>query len=273
MYEEEKGAFNLGRFAAEFLITKCAIQPDFQLANLGHKDGSLVFVDSADVKVFDLPKSLTTDVVRQIKESIFSLVDNFESDFRFQSYIRAGFVSMAGLIGHIVYEDSRDNGYSSFLFLEKKLIALPHSLYRITKWDDVKAVIGEWLSLFGKATYTNDQDIKLPLNHFYKDNMFFIDDLMSAIVEDNTQKQVATLLQMTISAFSFGLPYTAYGLALKINNSICLEKERRLIDQVILQTQDVVEEYKDVLEKYLNLDVFELMWLLEDLDLTVPERR
>ena len=131
-------AFLLGVFAGELLISKGCIQPDFQFDNVGIRNGIPVLMDYADIIDIELPAALTKDVIRTIKESIFSLIDNYEGSFEMQSYVRAGFLARSGILGHMVYEDARDNGYSSFLFVEKSLRNTSHSLGRITKWEDVK---------------------------------------------------------------------------------------------------------------------------------------
>lgn len=145
-FKSREQAFTLGLFAGELLMSKGAIQPDFQLDNIGMRDCVPCLVDSADVMFVNLPSGLTKDVIRTIKESIFSLNDNYE-DFEHQSYVRAGFLSRTGILGHMVYEDARDNGYSSFLFVEKRMKNIEHSLGRITKWTDVKSTIGEWMQI------------------------------------------------------------------------------------------------------------------------------
>lgn len=137
-------AFLLGVFAGELLISKGCIQPDFQVDNVGIRNGMPVLMDYADGIHIELPAALTKDVIRTIKESIFSLVDNYDGSFERQSYVRAGFLARTGMLGHMVYEDARDNGYSSFLFVEKLLRNIAHSLGRITKWENVKLLIGEW---------------------------------------------------------------------------------------------------------------------------------
>ena len=74
-------AFILGMFAGELLISKGAIQPDFQIENVGMRENIPILVDSADVIFVKLPDGLSKDVIRTIKESIFSLADNYEGDF------------------------------------------------------------------------------------------------------------------------------------------------------------------------------------------------
>ena len=70
-------AFLLGVFAGELLISKGCIQPDFQVENVGIRNGIPVLMDYADIIGVELRAALTRDVIRIIKESIVSLVDNY----------------------------------------------------------------------------------------------------------------------------------------------------------------------------------------------------
>ena len=70
-------AFKLGYFAGDMLISSGVIQPDFQIDNIGTRNGIPGLVDYADIIKLNLPKELTKDVIRIIKESLFSLVGNY----------------------------------------------------------------------------------------------------------------------------------------------------------------------------------------------------
>ena len=108
-------AFLLGVFAGELLISKGCIQPDFQVENVGIRNGIPVLMDYADIIGVELPAALTRDVIRIIKESIFSLVDNYEGSFEAQSYVRAGFLARSGMLGPEYIHDSLHRLHSSSL--------------------------------------------------------------------------------------------------------------------------------------------------------------
>lgn len=106
--KEKYQAFQLGCFAGELLMSKGVIQPDFQFNNIGIRNGKPVLLDYADIITVNLPAELTKDSVRTIKESLFSLADNYEGSFEHNSYLRAGFLARTGMLGHMFYTDARD---------------------------------------------------------------------------------------------------------------------------------------------------------------------
>lgn len=272
-------AFQLGAFAGDMLISRGVIQPDFQIDNIGTRNGIPVLVDYADIIKVNLPKELTKDVIRIIKESLFSLVDNYEGSFKSNSYVRAGFISRTGMLGHMIYESTRDNGYSSFMFVEKDLRCKEHSLARITKWSDVKSVIGEWmeipLDLFD-AEKTDDFNNKkrifaYDINEYYLRNTIHIWALTDKSIMSENRNVMKIYLEMSLSALQFGLPYMAYGFANKCKAITDNIQVVQTCDIILEKTQAYVEEYKDVVDRYINREAFELMWILEDFDISITK--
>lgn len=276
--KNKEQAFILGAFVGELLMSKGVIQPDFQLSNVGKRNGIPCLLDYADILFVDLPVGLTKDVIKTIKESVFSLADNYEGSFKSNSYVRAGFISRTGMLGHMVYESARDNGYSSFMFVEKDLRRKEHSLARITKWSDVKSVIGEWmkmsLDLFdaGKSDDFNNKKriFAYDINEYYLRNTLHIWALADkSIISEN--KSIKIYLEISVTALQFGLPYMAYGFAKKckvITDNIHVVQ---ICDMVMEKTQEYVEEYKDVVDRHVYREAFELMWLLEDFDISITK--
>lgn len=278
-YKEQ--AFILGQFAGELLISKGVIQPDFQLDNIGSRNGIPVLLDSADVIKVRLPEGLTKDVIRTMKESIFSLADNYVGSFMANSYVRAGFLARTGMLGHMVYEDARDNGYSSFLYVEKSLRKKEHSLGRIIKWIDVKEAIDEWmgipLDLFtireNKNEYDNKEKRRLSvqLNNYYLKNTFHIVALTDDYNVKEKERLTGIYLDISTTALQYGMPYMAYGFAKKCKIMTDEEQVNLFCDMVLNQTIEHVKEYEYIVNKHIERDDLELMWILEDLDITVPK--
>lgn len=218
-------AFQLGYFAGELLMSKGVIQPDFQFNNIGIRNGKPVLLDYADIITVNLPAELTKDSVRTIKESIFSLADNYEGSFEHNSYLRAGFLARTGMLGHIVYADARDNTYSSFLFVEKNLKNKEYSLGRITKWSDVKAVISEWMEIqldsFGGANMKmaseteEKRELVYEINNYYLKNTFHILVLVDNSIMNEKKYVAEVYLDIALTALKYGMPYMAYGFSKK----------------------------------------------------------
>lgn len=272
----KRQAFTLGMFAGELLITQGVIQPDFQIENIGMRGNIPTLLDYADVIRVKLPDALTKDVVRIIKESLFSLVDDFEGDFACQSYTRAGFLLRTGMLGHMVYEDARDNKYSSFMFVEREMKSADHSLARITKWTDVKSTIGEWMNIsidvfkLGNINDATDrkENLSYVMNKYYLKNTLHI---LSLIKENITEREKECIYaDIATTALQFGMPYMAYGFASKCKASVKDEQLIALCSMILNQTYEYVSDYLRIVDKHLNRDPIELMWILEDLDITVP---
>lgn len=277
-----KYAFILGVFAGELLISKGAIQPDFQFENIGNRNGVPVLLDSADVIPVKLPIGLTKDVIRTMKESIFSLVDNYEGSFENNSYVRAGFVARTGILGHMVYEDARDNGYSSFLFVEKSLKNIEHSLGRITKWCDVKPVIGEWMEIPLDLLNVSNMKEKLDgkekrrlsyeINNYYLRNTIHILALTNDSITKDNEKVAGIYADISLNALQYGMPYMAYGFAKKCKAITNDAQINLLCDMVLTQISEYVKEYESFVIKHIDREAIELMWILEDFDITLPKR-
>ncbi|MFI3201779.1 MAG: hypothetical protein R3Y54_09700 [Eubacteriales bacterium] len=274
MFEKKKEikAFQLGLYFSELLL-KGVIQPDFQIENIGVRDGKLVLLDFADVVEVKLPEDLTKELLRKLAESLFSLVDSFEGSFSENSYLRAGIISRTGVLGHMIYEAARDNGYSSFIYTEKSLRKSAHSLMQITKYEDIKSAIGEWFQISQEDLCGIEKSLKYHINRYYLDNTRFILNLLDIVVNDNHEKEINIMMSMSMSALQFAMPYTAYGLATKCKLISEIPQIQSVSDDIILKTKEYVGDYEDVVRTFVNNDIFEFMWLLEDLDIIVTDEK
>lgn len=279
--KEKYQAFQLGYFAGELLMSKGVIQPDFQFNNIGFRKGKPILLDYADIITVDLPSELTKDSVRTIKESIFSLADNYEGSFKHNSYLRAGFLARTGMLGHMVYAAARDNTYSSFWFIEKNLKNKEYNLSRITKWSDVKAVINEWmevpLDLFGignvqEVSETEEKrELVYEINNYYLKNTLHILSLVDDSIMNEKKYAVKLYLDIALTALDYGMPYMAYGFSQKCKSITDEEQVVQDCSMILRQTFKYVEEYVHIVDKYINVEPIELMWILEDFDITVTK--
>ena len=279
--KEKYQAFQLGYFAGELLMSKGVIQPDFQFNNIGFRKGKPILLDYADIITVDLPSELTKDSVRTIKESIFSLADNYEGSFEHISYLRAGFLARTGMLGHMVYAAVRDNAYSSFWFFEKNLKNKEYNLSRITKWSDVKVVINEWmevpLDLFGignvpEVSETEEKrELVYEINNYYLKNTLHILSLVDDSIMNEKKNAVKLYLDIALTALNYGMPYMAYGFSQKCKSITDEEQVVQDCSMILRQTFKYVEEYVHIVDKYINVEPIELMWILEDFDITVTK--
>lgn len=77
----------IGEFAAEQML-KGHIQPDFKIENIGIGQYGPVFVDYADMFIRKIPDDLDKNLLRQLTESLFSLMRSIDN-YKYISIMRA----------------------------------------------------------------------------------------------------------------------------------------------------------------------------------------
>ena len=271
-------AFRLGEFAAQ-LFLQGIIQSDFQLSNVGMRDnGDFTFCDLADVIWINMPENFNKENIRIMTESLLSLVDDLSGGIHRLSFLRAGMIAKSGLLGHMIYLNARENGFSSFLFCEKALRNERHSFMPLLKGEDVKEIIADWktvdISLIMKQYGNKPEKYNTckvrressSINKYYLDNTYLIYNAFDAILKDDQEKLRIVEFQLANAALAFGLPYTAYGLGQR-----CFVDERLsgMCNQIFRRTESYIQKYRLIADKHQGDELFEYLWLLEDLDCTL----
>lgn len=106
----------IGEFAAELML-KGHIQPDFKMENIGidRNECRLKFVDYADMFIRKIPDDLDENLLRQLTESLFSLVRSIDN-YKYISSMRAGFTARGGVLADIIWLKLANKGFNSLSY-------------------------------------------------------------------------------------------------------------------------------------------------------------
>ena len=272
------------------IILKGILHPDMQLKNFGRRENVseyhgfmnnfFVCLDYADIQEFNIPDDLDDNMIRRLTRSLFPIFKDLKS-FSNISYFRAGFVSKCGHLGRELFSNACNNGLSSLSLATGNSVNFSYvpSLKSeiIREWvnfnvDDVNPL--KYRTLIDYQDSQERHRISLH-NMYYLDYLFFMRSytVLSELKDDVSI--IVLILNLAVSSLSFNLPITAYGLFRKclslnpqmpevnqmckdgIHNIVKCGKINNIIDKIITQ--------------YLNDDLFELMWILDDLDRLTPQ--
>ena len=285
--------YALGEFVAKTMLHGI-INPDMQLSNLGTRREppyDFVFLDYPNVKKISLPDELNKEYVRQLTESLFPLLDDLKGDFFDISYFRAGFVSYGGYLGHFIFDNTIENGYSSFIF--KK----PPASFSISAFDSndildgfALGMIKEWQQLslddisiktfhtLEQYNLSSQRQTVSPLNMYYMDILYFVRSFLALNFDEKHKKDALTPIAILCAnwakaSFCYNLPYSAFGLFKK-----CLSMEvpiPQLTDictsgiSTINDTGRIQLDALPFIEQLMGEDLFSLLWILRDLDRSI----
>ena len=290
--------YSLGETVAG-LVLKGALHPDMQLNNFGIREdaGQVVSLDFADVKKINIPDDLDDSNVRQLTRSLFPIFKDLES-FSNISHFRAGFVSRCGHLGREIFSNACNNGFSSFSFIFSEKSALKasfnecsmelsyvpklnHSLIR--EWvkfnvDSVKFSNYQTLDQYQRSSERRSISLS---NMYYLDYMYFVRSHIALMtlkdrlrIKDNMPNCIL-ILNMAISALSFNLPIMAYGLCLKCSslNPSMIEIEQQCEKTIDMAKKSgrIYDKLTNFIKLYLLCDLFELLWILDDLERIIPQ--
>lgn len=275
--DEMKLAYRYGYFASR-IITEGIIHPDLQVENIGFGKSGMVLIDFADAEKIRIPDELSVQTIDRLSASLFPLFDHF-TDYRQKSYVRAGFSARGGVLADIIMSNCRNNGFTSFTFLEKEqpmsVFHPEESLNNRTTMD----LIQEWcecpveevteknltnLFAYGDAPERNAISSS---NRYYLDRLFYA----SSFLEIPDDQLPALLANAGCSAFQQNKKYRAYGLLKKVlpllsGQWLPLKKICTNCFNRVVHMKKLTPEYKGIIDEYIDRDYFELTWLLDDLD-------
>ena len=271
--------YAIGDFAAETMLNG-KIQPDFKIDNLGVDGSSIVFVDSPEVFSCCIPDELDNDLLRKITESIFSLLRSLHG-YKDISSFRAGFTARGGLLADIVWNNLANKGFSSLSYTGIYGNKLLYDISNMPFTKTLKEYISEWKTIpFDIINIGNIPSLeaylrseirttRAQLSTYYLDFLYYIRRYI--ILQQHCPEQVPILiLNMGLLAYQFGKTYSAFGLLSK-----CVEISRLDHDiskvcadklHTLKQTELIAPEFENIILDNIDNDLFELIWLLNDLD-------
>lgn len=278
--EIQKMTYYYGNFAATTMLHGI-IQPDMKMSNIGISDWGMVFNDFAEAAKIKIPEKLTAETLRRLSRSILPLFDCFP-DYKTKSYLRAGFIARGGLLADIILHECMKKDFGSLMFFEGSLNK------PITDYDAIECInrpnieqaLREWRSFpTEKAVETNLYNIGVygnssernnisAFNRYYLDRYFYNRSYME--IPDNQYPSL--LANAGCSAFKHDRKYRAYGLlkkALPLLNGQWkpLSKICKTCFNTTVHMKKLNLEVRTFIDEHINMDYFELTWILDDFDL------
>lgn len=273
--------YKIGEMVASVLL-RGAIHKDMQLSNIGMRNGmDPVFLDFADITTFVLPEGLDKKTVKNITKSLFPLLDGIGHSFECCSAFRAGLIAKAGMLGHEIFKNAINNGFSSDMFEKHPTMIKEYDVSELYERDQKE--VSEWkaidldsinLDVYPKLDEYESADIRMNIskrNQYYLDMLYLTRSGREFFGNAMKVPLACVYLNMASKAMLNGMPYTEYGLIMKClklksgNKQIEeMAKQRSfqiLIDGVI--KPDSIDYILMCTDKY---GLFELLWILDDED-------
>lgn len=272
-------AYAIGEFAADIML-KGVIQKDFKLDNIGFSNSNPVFVDYADCVNFSIPNELNEEFLREISESLFSLIRSLKT-FESVSTVRAGLIAKGGILADIAWRNLSNNGVNALSYkslIDKSLkydgineLKNEINRNRIIQWKDMpldNITIEKYRDL---VSYKNS-DIRKGTSSFLKfhlDRLYYI-RCYNELIKSNANQIPIPIMNMGVTAFRDDKKYCAFGL---LNKCIAMSKNNTMMDQMcekslrkLIHTKRLSPKLKKLILENLDLEFFELLWLLDDID-------
>lgn len=273
-------AYQYGEFAASTMISG-VIHPDMQLSNIGwSNDAVMKFIDYADIIKIRIPEDLTTETLRRLSRSIFPLFDSFP-DLKSKSYVRAGFIAEGGILADVILHECMKKGFGNFMFFEDGIVKMneDYDVIKYIRTPVIEQAIREWkdfpvektlkyldnLDHYNKSTIRNKIS---PFNLYFLDRFYFIRSYME-IPDD---QYPVLLVNAGLSAFMQNKKYRAYGLLKKAmlllngQNQPLFKNCKNYFNKTV-HTKKLNPEMRSFIDNHIDLDYFELTWVLDDFDL------
>ena len=284
--DEKKASFDLGEFAANIML-QGILHPDMQLKNIGRSDPERkpVFIDYADVELYNIPEDLNDDLFHRFTEALSPLLGDFMNSFIKSSYFRMGFIARGGILAEAVFTNTVNKGYSCSQFVDTPYI--PHfdstNLWKndflhtaILNWKEapISNITIENFHYIDQYLISSERKTLSPINQYYLDFLYFsrlyigmgfISDL-----EEYVPLLMILILNWARASLARNLPYTSYGLfqkclTLKCNFPEVTERCQQGI-RVLVKEEHINPNLISTIHGYLNRELFELLWILSDLE-------
>lgn len=278
--------YHLGEFIAEFIL-KGFTHSDMQRTNIEFDGQKFKFVDYADIKRISIPEDLSENTVKKMTTSLFPVINEIIGDFTMMSYFRAGFVARGGVLGDMIFSNMSNMGFNSLKYLCTENIEIPYDASSLYSDDKTIDSIVRWInfplermtlknfSSLDSFNFSNERRAVNTFTRYYLDNLYLIRCYIYFSPFRNTKPQIASLIvNMALSAQHFGELYTAYGLFQKtLNLQSNISKVNSLCKNglhKISYSNKLDSKITAFIDKCIDLELLELLWILNDLDKLLP---
>ena len=269
----------IGEFAAELML-KGRIQPDFKMENIGMGEYGPIFVDYANIFIRKIPYDLDEKLLRQLTESLFSLVRSIDN-YKYISIMRAGFIARGGTLADIIWQNLANRGFTSLAYkgiFDNELnytaiddLTLAITTKRIIQWKEIpfhKVKIG----LLPNIGIYFDSDIRKEtpsISLYYLDRLYY-SRCYNKLNEKDSDEDPILIMNMGMSAFRNNKKYSAFGLLSKCINMIEtnseINKQSTKALNKLRHTKHLSPELKKLILDFVDHELFEFLWILNDVD-------
>ena len=269
----------IGEFAAELML-KGHIQPDFKMENIGMGEYGSIFVDYANMFIRKIPYDLDEKLLRQLTESLFSLVRSIDN-YKYISIMRAGFTARGGALADIIWQNLANRGFTSLAhkgILDNELnytaiddLTLEITTKRIIQWKEIsfhKVKIG---SLPNIGIYF-DSDIRKEtpsISLYYLDRLYY-SRCYNKLNEKDSDEDPILIMNMGMSAFRNNKKYSTFGLLSKCidmtETNSEINKQCTKVLNKLRHTKHLSPALKKLILDFVDHELFEFLWILNDAD-------
>lgn len=297
--------YRLGEFIAHTMLNGI-VHPDMQLNNIGYrKNDQFTFLDFSSIMQIDIPDCLSADICELLTQCLVPLIEDLKDSFSKMSSFRMGFMAMGGLLGHAIFSNTVTLGVTSLWYTKCEFSLSSYDLSFLYSDPESKLLITNWKNqLLDQITplkyrslseydHSKERSQILTANRHYLDMLYYSrgytfwgNQLQTIFPHEDSPRRNNPVLACNI--FSFDLScnfyiermaetalfnknyYTAYGLFNRCLTAthIVAEIKERSQDGLssISKAVHMNSSVGDFIMENLSRDLFELMWILDDLD-------
>ena len=276
---DERIYYILGLWVAENMLSG-HIQPDLKIDNIGQSEKGPVFVDSADMFECCIPDDLDEKLLLQLTESIFSFIRSVNDRSKISCF-RAGFTARGGILADIVWHNLANKGFYYISYMGISNGKLRYEAVDAISLGITKKIILQWENIsldevliqrIPTLTAYIQSEIRTATSSYclpYLDRLYFT-KCFEVFRETEPEQLPTIIMNMGMSALRSENRYTAYGLLNKaVNMPKCNNITKKMCEKALnklVHTKRLSMEIKDQILSKTDYDLFDFLWLLDDLD-------
>lgn len=297
--------YRLGEFVAHNMLNGI-IHPDMQLDNIGSGDNEpFIFKDFADTIQINIPDCLSADICDQLTQTLVPIIEDINDSFSKVSSFRMGFIALGGLLGRAIFFNTLNLGISSSWYTKNKFSASsynPSFLYsdadsklQIRNWKKLplnQIAVEEYHTLY-EYEHSEVRSRISDANRYYLDILYYIrgytwwgNCLQTIIPSEDSIEQSNPIFAYNVFSMNLSCNYyiermaktalyykhycTAYGLFNKCLSAAHTVEEIRKASQdgllSISKNTHISSSICAFIIENIDLELFEFLWILDDLD-------
>lgn len=297
--------YRLGEFIAHNMLNGI-VHPDMQFDNIEIRaNGQFAYIDYANIITINMPSCLSADICEQLTLALVPIIESIKDSFSKMSSFRMGFIALGGLLGYAIFSNTKNWGVSSSWYTKCNfstssydssfLYADLKSKVQIRNWkkqsfDQITPIKYHALDEYERSKERSNTP---EANRHFLDILYYSRGYAhwGAFLQEILPKEGSPELYNPVLAYNVYSAdlscnyyierlaetalrnkhyYTAYGLFNKCLSSTHIVDEIEKTSQdglsYISKSTHRISSVCDWIMENLDHDLFELMWILEELD-------